>query len=207
MGYVWLIRGTGCHLGYVWLVRGTGAHLGYMGCTGVHGALRGVAGPLGGLGGGSEASVGVVPSPGVPTRMFLHLLVAQPSPPSSGRVLRRAVQFGPTPTSQPSGLRHRRSGTGIPVSCRAARLPSAGPRASAHFLPRALTSLCSVHPQETEKIIAELNETWEEKLRRTEAIRMERWAARAGPAQPGASDRPGPLAWSPPPRVSCGLDP
>lgn len=29
-------------------------------------------------------------------------------------------------------------------------------------------------PQETEKIIAELNETWEEKLRRTEAIRMER---------------------------------
>lgn len=30
------------------------------------------------------------------------------------------------------------------------------------------------HPQETEKIIAELNETWEEKLRRTEAIRMER---------------------------------
>lgn len=30
------------------------------------------------------------------------------------------------------------------------------------------------HQQETEKIIAELNETWEEKLRRTEAIRMER---------------------------------
>uniref|UniRef100_A0A8C5ETH8 Kinesin-like protein KIF1A n=1 Tax=Gouania willdenowi TaxID=441366 RepID=A0A8C5ETH8_GOUWI len=30
--------------------------------------------------------------------------------------------------------------------------------------------------QETEKIIAELNETWEEKLRRTEAIRMEREA-------------------------------
>lgn len=28
--------------------------------------------------------------------------------------------------------------------------------------------------QETEKIIAELNETWEEKLRRTEAIRMDR---------------------------------
>lgn len=28
--------------------------------------------------------------------------------------------------------------------------------------------------QETEKIIAELNETWEEKLRKTEAIRMER---------------------------------
>uniref|UniRef100_A0A8D2M829 Kinesin-like protein n=1 Tax=Zonotrichia albicollis TaxID=44394 RepID=A0A8D2M829_ZONAL len=37
--------------------------------------------------------------------------------------------------------------------------------------------------KETEKIIAELNETWEEKLRRTEAIRMERWSplsARAG---------------------------
>lgn len=28
--------------------------------------------------------------------------------------------------------------------------------------------------QESEKIIAELNETWEEKLRKTEAIRMER---------------------------------
>ena len=28
--------------------------------------------------------------------------------------------------------------------------------------------------QETEKIIAELNVTWEEKLRRTESIRMER---------------------------------
>ncbi|GCB83634.1 hypothetical protein scyTo_0024159, partial [Scyliorhinus torazame] len=27
--------------------------------------------------------------------------------------------------------------------------------------------------QETEKIIEELNETWEEKLRKTEAIRME----------------------------------
>lgn len=37
-----------------------------------------------------------------------------------------------------------------------------------------LVLLCVV-PQETEKIIAELNETWEEKLRRTEAIRMERW--------------------------------
>lgn len=38
-----------------------------------------------------------------------------------------------------------------------------------------LTLLCPT-AQETEKIIAELNETWEEKLRRTEAIRMERWA-------------------------------
>ena len=35
--------------------------------------------------------------------------------------------------------------------------------------------------QETEKIIAELNETWEEKLRRTEAIRMERWVVGLGP--------------------------
>jgi len=34
-----------------------------------------------------------------------------------------------------------------------------------------VSSFCQ---QETEKIIAELNETWEEKLRRTEAIRMER---------------------------------
>uniref|UniRef100_A0A8D0B0I0 Kinesin-like protein n=1 Tax=Sander lucioperca TaxID=283035 RepID=A0A8D0B0I0_SANLU len=35
---------------------------------------------------------------------------------------------------------------------------------------------CILKCQETEKIIAELNETWEEKLRRTEAIRMEREA-------------------------------
>ena len=35
--------------------------------------------------------------------------------------------------------------------------------------------VCLLKCQETEKIIAELNETWEEKLRRTEAIRMERW--------------------------------
>lgn len=35
--------------------------------------------------------------------------------------------------------------------------------------------------QETEKIIAELNETWEEKLRRTEAIRMERWGHHGQP--------------------------
>lgn len=34
--------------------------------------------------------------------------------------------------------------------------------------------------QESEKIIAELNETWEEKLRKTEAIRMERWVSSAG---------------------------
>lgn len=33
--------------------------------------------------------------------------------------------------------------------------------------------------QESEKIIAELNETWEEKLRKTEAIRMERWVSPA----------------------------
>lgn len=41
---------------------------------------------------------------------------------------------------------------------------------------RTLT-FCLMQHQETEKIIAELNETWEEKLRRTETIRMERWAA------------------------------
>lgn len=35
-------------------------------------------------------------------------------------------------------------------------------------------TFCPLKHQETEKIIAELNETWEEKLRRTEAIRMER---------------------------------
>uniref|UniRef100_A0A2K5IXS0 Kinesin-like protein n=1 Tax=Colobus angolensis palliatus TaxID=336983 RepID=A0A2K5IXS0_COLAP len=34
-----------------------------------------------------------------------------------------------------------------------------------------------LHSQETEKIIAELNETWEEKLRKTEALRMERCEA------------------------------
>lgn len=33
---------------------------------------------------------------------------------------------------------------------------------------------CVTKHQETEKIIAELNETWEEKLQRTEAIRLER---------------------------------
>ncbi|KAK2500127.1 hypothetical protein MC885_021341, partial [Smutsia gigantea] len=37
-------------------------------------------------------------------------------------------------------------------------------------------SSCSLNSQESEKIIAELNETWEEKLRKTEAIRMEREA-------------------------------
>lgn len=35
-------------------------------------------------------------------------------------------------------------------------------------------SFSHVCVQESEKIIAELNETWEEKLRKTEAIRMER---------------------------------
>lgn len=35
------------------------------------------------------------------------------------------------------------------------------------------TDVC-VSLQETEKIIAELNETWEEKLRKTESIRLER---------------------------------
>ena len=31
--------------------------------------------------------------------------------------------------------------------------------------------------QESEKIIAELNETWEEKLRKTEQIRQQRWVS------------------------------
>lgn len=38
---------------------------------------------------------------------------------------------------------------------------------------RVYVSAC-VLLQETEKIIAELNETWEEKLRKTESIRLER---------------------------------
>lgn len=54
--------------------------------------------------------------------------------------------------------------------------------------PRELLSIKSSHSrsfpfrplQESEKIIAELNETWEEKLRKTEAIRMERWVSSAG---------------------------
>ena len=71
--------------------------------------------------------------------------------------------------------------------------PELGCRALATHLPFAWhPSLCALpapHPdlilfclpsQETEKIIAELNETWEEKLRRTEAIRMERWVLGAG---------------------------
>lgn len=39
-------------------------------------------------------------------------------------------------------------------------------------------------PQETEKIIAELNETWEEKLRKTEALRMERCEAQGQQLEP-----------------------
>lgn len=37
-----------------------------------------------------------------------------------------------------------------------------------------VTLMCVFVLQETEKIIAELNETWEEKLRKTESIRLER---------------------------------
>uniref|UniRef100_A0A9J8DA48 Kinesin family member 1B n=1 Tax=Cyprinus carpio carpio TaxID=630221 RepID=A0A9J8DA48_CYPCA len=44
-----------------------------------------------------------------------------------------------------------------------------------NIFPLKYPSLSAV-PQESEKIIAELNETWEEKLRKTEAIRMERSA-------------------------------
>lgn len=39
---------------------------------------------------------------------------------------------------------------------------------------RNCNEVSGIFPQESEKIIAELNETWEEKLRKTEAIRMER---------------------------------
>lgn len=42
------------------------------------------------------------------------------------------------------------------------------------FVSKRMSKVSSFDQQETEKIIAELNETWEEKLRRTEAIRMER---------------------------------
>lgn len=58
----------------------------------------------------------------------------------------------------------------------AVRLPLAWRPGPCLLTPQApsLTLLCPP-VQETEKIIAELNETWEEKLRRTEAIRMERW--------------------------------
>uniref|UniRef100_A0A8D1FWV9 Kinesin-like protein n=1 Tax=Sus scrofa TaxID=9823 RepID=A0A8D1FWV9_PIG len=62
----------------------------------------------------------------------------------------------------------------------AALLPPAWPRASVRRCPPPAPSLdpplLCLALQETEKIIAELNETWEEKLRRTEAIRMEREA-------------------------------
>uniref|UniRef100_A0A674K6L1 Kinesin family member 1C n=1 Tax=Terrapene triunguis TaxID=2587831 RepID=A0A674K6L1_9SAUR len=44
--------------------------------------------------------------------------------------------------------------------------------------------------QETEKIIAELNETWEEKLRKTEALRMERWVLGSGPPRGGCISTP-----------------
>lgn len=51
-------------------------------------------------------------------------------------------------------------------------------------LPQAPHVVC---PQETEKIIAELNETWEEKLRKTEALRMERCRGRATGALEGGT--------------------
>uniref|UniRef100_A0A8C6JBP3 plus-end-directed kinesin ATPase n=1 Tax=Melopsittacus undulatus TaxID=13146 RepID=A0A8C6JBP3_MELUD len=64
----------------------------------------------------------------------------------------------------------------IPSPCRAS-IPAAAP-----------------HPAllETEKIIAELNETWEEKLRRTEAIRMERWVGWTGMGSQGMAWGGGP---------------
>ncbi|NXY50130.1 KIF1A protein, partial [Ceuthmochares aereus] len=74
------------------------------------------------------------------------------------------------PMSCPAGLPE--AGAGVPQQYAGQRLQS-----------RQVCSLwdtltcCPLHTlQETEKIIAELNETWEEKLRRTEAIRMEREA-------------------------------
>lgn len=58
-----------------------------------------------------------------------------------------------------------------------------------------LTPCCTHSCQETEKIIAELNETWEEKLRRTEAIRMERWVGWAGVGQDGMGQNGVPWAF------------
>lgn len=81
----------------------------------------------------------------------------------------------------------------------AALLPPAWPRASVRRCPPPAPSLdpplLCLALQETEKIIAELNETWEEKLRRTEAIRMERWAVGLGTRR-----SPGALLWAPAPR-------
>ncbi|NXO38164.1 KIF1B protein, partial [Locustella ochotensis] len=67
--------------------------------------------------------------------------------------------------------------TNKPGTGTSAPLKHAGQNWAECVLPTRGTNPPSHHPcQETEKIIAELNETWEEKLRRTEAIRMEREA-------------------------------
>ncbi|KAF1599060.1 Kinesin-like protein KIF1A, partial [Eudyptes chrysolophus] len=68
-----------------------------------------------------------------------------------------------------SGSGSRQRWAGVPSACGAAV-----PAAALH--PALLGMQQHRAAEETEKIIAELNETWEEKLRRTEAIRMEREA-------------------------------
>lgn len=102
------------------------------------------------------------------------LLVALLSPPLSVCVRGRACGSGHS-APQPWILPTSRSRTDRPWGLGA--LQTCRPLSPA----RSSRALC--RPQETEKIIAELNETWEEKLRRTEAIRMERWAG--GPLTPG----------------------
>lgn len=63
-----------------------------------------------------------------------------------------------------------------------------------------------MYRQETEKIIAELNETWEEKLRKTEALRMERCERLGWQCRPweGAWGGLLGLAWR---EVNVGSDP
>ncbi|NXS46843.1 KIF1A protein, partial [Balaeniceps rex] len=78
-----------------------------------------------------------------------------------------------------SGSGSRQRWAGVPPACRAG-VPAAvlHPALLATWQHHAAktSSGCLQRAPETEKIIAELNETWEEKLRRTEAIRMEREA-------------------------------
>uniref|UniRef100_A0A8K9WS73 plus-end-directed kinesin ATPase n=1 Tax=Oncorhynchus mykiss TaxID=8022 RepID=A0A8K9WS73_ONCMY len=75
-------------------------------------------------------------------------------------------------------LESKGSSNGLPSPSLSALSSRAGSIASLHdrimFSPGSEEAIERL--KETEKIIAELNETWEEKLRRTEAIRMEREA-------------------------------
>uniref|UniRef100_A0A4W6CE08 plus-end-directed kinesin ATPase n=1 Tax=Lates calcarifer TaxID=8187 RepID=A0A4W6CE08_LATCA len=70
----------------------------------------------------------------------------------------------------------------ISASCVCSHTVSTFSPSCQHFLSSSLShcfqssSFVSISVLESEKIIAELNETWEEKLRKTEAIRMEREA-------------------------------